>query len=42
MWLMVVASRRLLGMMLQGVVVFMPVGDDGCICAIYVIRLANT
>lgn len=35
-------SGRLLCVMLQGVVVFVPAEDDGCICAIYVIGLANT
>ncbi len=42
MRLMALGSGRLLGMMLHGVVVFVPARDDGCICTIYVICLANT
>lgn len=36
------AVGRLLGGMLAGVVVFMHTREDGCICTINVIRLADT
>lgn len=39
---MAMGSGRLLGVMLHGVVVFVPASDDWCICTIYVICLANT
>lgn len=42
MRLMAVGSGRLLGMMIHGVVVLVPARDDGCICTIYIICLANT
>ena len=42
MGLMDVGSGRLLGLRLHGVVVFVPVNDDGCICAFYIICLAYT
>lgn len=42
MRLMAVGSGGPLGMVLHGVVVFVPAIDDGCICTIYVICLANT
>lgn len=42
MRLMAMGSGGLLGVMLHGVVVFVPASDDGCICTIYVIGLANT
>lgn len=40
--LMAMGSGRLLGVMLHSIVVLVHTGDDGCICTIYVIGLANT
>lgn len=40
--LIAVGSWRHSGLMLRGTVVFVPGGDDGCICSVYVHNLANT